>query len=109
MFALYTTCTDEQLNGGTVSVLVKYRGIITVLNKVFQICNLAKAVQMTCPIDKGNREISVSEVFPSYAPSVSIIIATQSMHVCSPLSDLVQWSLRSLETLRLEVAPSLRS
>ena len=65
------TCTDEQLSGGTVAVLVKYKGIITVLNKVFKICDLAEAVQKTCPIEGGKHDISVTETFPSYAPSVS--------------------------------------
>ena len=55
------------------AVLVKYKGIITVLNKVFKICDLAEAVQKTCPIDGGKHEISVTETFPSYAPSVSLI------------------------------------
>ena len=64
-------CADEQLDSGTVAVLVKYKGIITVINKVFQICELAAAVQKTCPIDEGKHEIAITDTFPSYAPSVS--------------------------------------
>ena len=41
--------TDEELDGGTVSVLVKYRDIITVINKTFKICELTAAVQKSCP------------------------------------------------------------
>ena len=55
------------------AVLIKYRGIITVINKIFQICDLAKAVQKTCPIEEGDHLIEVTETFPSYAPSVSTL------------------------------------
>ena len=64
--------SDQQLDGGTVSVLIKYQNVITVLKKTFQICELAEAVQKHCPIDEGKHEIVVTETFPSYAPSVSI-------------------------------------
>ena len=66
-------CTDEQVDGGTVSVLVKYRDIITVINKTFKICELTAAVQKSCPIEEGNHNIVVTEAFPSYAPSVSLV------------------------------------
>ena len=56
------------------AVLIKYRGIITVINKIFQICDLAEAVQKTCPIEEGDHLIEVTETFPSYAPSVSTLL-----------------------------------
>ena len=67
--------TDEELDGGTVSVLVKYRDIITVINKTFRICELTAAVQKSCPIEEGNHKIVVTETFPGYAPSVSLLLA----------------------------------
>ena len=69
-------CTDEQLDSGTVAVLIKYKGIITVINKVFQICELAAAVQKTCPIDEGKHEIAITDTLPSYAPAVSVVHCT---------------------------------
>ena len=65
------TNTDEAIDGGTVSVLVKYRDIITVINKTFKICELTAAVQWSCPIEEGDHKIVITETFPSYAPSVS--------------------------------------
>ena len=69
------TNTDEELDGGTVSVLVKYRDIITVINKTFTICELTAAVQKSCPIEEGSHNIVVMEMFPDYAPSVSLFLA----------------------------------
>ena len=65
--------TDEELDGGTVSVLVKYRDIITVINKTLKICELTAVVQKSCPIEEGNHKIVVTETFLSYAPSVSLL------------------------------------
>ena len=73
------TCTDEQLSGGTVAVLIKYKGNITVLNKVFNICDLVK----TCPIDGGELKMSLTETIPSYAPSVSL--TSPKIHHSTPL------------------------
>ena len=68
---MYLLSSDEKLDGGTVSVLVKYRDIITVINKTFDICTLTTAVQKSCPIEEGEHKITVTETFPSYAPLVS--------------------------------------
>ena len=61
---------DEEVDGGTVSVLVKYSDIITVIKKTFSICRLTAAVLKSCPIEEGNHKIVITETFPSYAPSV---------------------------------------
>lgn len=71
------------------AVLIKYRGIITVINKLFKICDLAKQVEKTCPIDEGNHQVTVTETFPSYAPSVSVLIIIQLLYY--PDSRLVSY------------------
>ena len=77
--------TDEELDGGIVSVLVKYRDIITVINKTLKICELTAAVQTSCPIEEGNHKIVVTETFPSYAPSVSpLFVWIQSYSTIEP-------------------------
>ena len=56
-------------------MLVKYRDIITVINKTFTICELTAAVQKSCPIEEGSHKIVVMETFPGYAPSVSLLLS----------------------------------
>ena len=72
---------DEEIDGGTVSVLVKYSDIITVIKKTFSICRLTAAVLKSCPIEEGNHKIVVTETLPSYAPSVRIVIIDLSIFI----------------------------
>lgn len=61
----------QNVTGGTVGVSIKYMSIIPVVNKQFQLCNLATSVLKTCPLEAGVHEATLIESLPSYAPSVS--------------------------------------
>ena len=80
--------TDEAVDGGTVSVVVKYRDIITVINKTFKICELTAAVQWSCPIAEGDHKIVITETFPSYAPSVSLLYEEVSIRIYALESEM---------------------
>lgn len=60
------------MTGGTVKVSIKYMSIIPVVNKQFQLCNLAISVLKTCPLEAGIHEATLTDSLPSYAPSVSL-------------------------------------
>ena len=61
----------QNVTGGIVKVSIKYMSIIPVVNKQFQLCNLAISVLKTCPLEAGVHEATLTESLPSYAPSVS--------------------------------------
>jgi len=62
----------QNVTGGTVRVSIKYMSIIPVVNKQFQLCNLAISVLKTCPLEAGVHEATLVESLPSYTPSVSL-------------------------------------
>ena len=61
----------ENVTGGIVKVSINYMNIIPVVDKQFQLCNLAISVLKTCPLEAGVHEATLTESLPSYAPSVS--------------------------------------
>lgn len=61
----------QEVKGGTVQVYIKYRSFIPVVNKTYQLCDLARSVQDPCPLEAGAHEATIKQSFPSYSPSVS--------------------------------------
>ena len=46
-------------------------GIIPIPELKYDICDIVKQINMTCPIAKGSHSISVSDTIPGEVPSVS--------------------------------------
>ena len=67
----YYPCTDEELSGGKISMVMKYRNSIPVLKKKYDICDLASDMEESCPLEAGVQEVSFILSIPNYAPSVS--------------------------------------
>jgi len=62
---------SQEVKGGTVQVYIKYRSFIPVVNKTYQLCDLARSVQDPCPLEAGAHEATITQSFPSYSPSGS--------------------------------------
>ncbi len=67
VYAAYELHLDEVITDGTINLLIKYDGFITVVKKTEDICTSG---DVTCPIAAGNYTESVTEFIPSSVPSV---------------------------------------
>ena len=59
--------TGKEINGGEVTICIKYKDMIPVLNEKFNLCGV---VEGKCPLEAGVHDVSLKENVPSYAPSV---------------------------------------
>ena len=71
MLLCVCVCVGQKVTGGTVRVYIKYKSFIPVVNKQYQLCDLARSVQDSCPLEAGAHEATITQSFPSYSPSVS--------------------------------------
>ena len=68
---VYVCVTVEEVEGGYLTILVKYKNYIPVMNKKKDLCNIPDILQEACPLQAGIHEATLTQKFPSYAPSVS--------------------------------------
>ena len=57
------------VTNGTIAAKVKW-SIITVFDKTFNLCDVAKDAELSCPIAAGTHSVKITETIPSIAPSV---------------------------------------
>ena len=65
------THTAEEVEGGSLNILVKYNNYIPVMNKKKNLCNIPDILSEPCPLQSGVHDATFAHKFPSYAPSVS--------------------------------------
>lgn len=61
----------EEVDGGYLTILVKYKNYIPVMNKKRNLCNIPDILEDSCPLQPGIHDATLIQKFPSYAPSVS--------------------------------------
>ena len=69
----------EEVDGGSLNVLVKYNNYFPVMNKKRNLCNIPDILDDPCPLTAGIHEATLVQKFPSYAPSVS----DEGLSLCS--------------------------
>ena len=68
-------CAAEDINSGSVYVLIKYRNLIPIMNKSYDLCDdIVSYLGVSCPLEAGTHEYTITETIPSYAFSVSLIL-----------------------------------
>ncbi|KAJ3225017.1 Phosphatidylglycerol/phosphatidylinositol transfer protein [Clydaea vesicula] len=65
---------EDIVEGATVKVVAKVGNIITVLDKVFNLCEQAATANITCPIKVGPNEFGVKLLVPSNTPSIKVTV-----------------------------------
>ena len=64
----------EEVTGGSVIVSMMYKSAIPVVQKMYNICDMAPQLDEECPLEPGTHEVAFTGNIPSYAPSVSRIL-----------------------------------
>ena len=62
----------QKVSSGSVKILIKYKNLFPVVIKTMELCTMLSYVGESCPMAAGTHELSSSQSFPSYAPSVSL-------------------------------------
>ena len=64
------SCAGQEISRGTVNIYIKYKDMIPVLSKTYDLCGAAGVLNENCPLEAGVHEATLKENIPSYAPSV---------------------------------------
>ncbi len=80
----FFSIAGEQISSGSLKIYIKYKNYIPVVSKTLSICDLATYIGESCPLDAGTHSLSITEVFPSYAPSVRKVLSlvTDGLSIC---------------------------
>ncbi|XP_011404560.1 PREDICTED: putative phosphatidylglycerol/phosphatidylinositol transfer protein 2 [Amphimedon queenslandica] len=67
-----TITLSEEVTEGKITLVVKYGTFhITVINKSYDLCNIAKSAGDSCPLKTGDHNVIMTESLPGSAPSGS--------------------------------------
>lgn len=58
----------EEVEGGSLNILVKYKNYFPVMNKKEDLCNIPNILSESCPLQAGTHDATFVQTFPSYAP-----------------------------------------
>lgn len=60
----------EEIDSGSVKILVKYKNFVPVVSKTMGVCDLVSYLGISCPLEAGTQEFSATQSIPSYSPTV---------------------------------------
>lgn len=67
---------DEEVTEGKITLVVKYSTFhITVINKSYDLCDIAKSAGDSCPLEAKDHNFIITESLPSSAPSVYTMLS----------------------------------
>jgi hypothetical protein len=65
--------TAEEVDGGSLLILVKYKNYFPVVNQKKDLCDIPDILSEPCPLQTGVHDATISQTFPGYAPSGSYV------------------------------------
>ena len=69
--SILTYPTAEEVDGGSLTITVKYKNYVPVMNQKKNLCDIPDILDEPCPLQQGVHDATISRTFPDYAPSVS--------------------------------------
>ena len=72
----------EEVEGGSLTIRIKYKNYIPVMNKKEDLCNIPDILAESCPLQPGVHEATFIQSFPLPTPHLLVLYTLCVVYIC---------------------------